>query len=140
MKILVNELVLTPIVQVIRPLKKTNIRSIRLHLYKHNNPNGSLSLTIHNGVEGSLIAESNQVIISSISQSPYFHGMVRFDLKCQLEKGTEYEIRLNSNGYSFNENGYVGWCQDFDFKTYDTEYEKLGGLRAPQDFEIWEIK
>lgn len=113
-----------------------NVEAIRLHIYKHNSPSGKLKVQVRN--DNGLIAESTPVDISNISSSDFFHGMVRFDLNTQLNKNTEYTIRLISeDGYSFSESSYIGLCLDFDFNTYKKNPTPEYLLNNSYDYEVW---
>ncbi len=129
MKILVNEL-RTEIVQNISGDDFASVEAIRLHLYKHNNPIGSLRIEIRDEY-GQTISGSNEVEISDLGESSFFHGQVRFDIKVLLRPNYKYQLVLKSEGYSFEEQAYVGWCLDFDFNTYPKD------ANHAHDYEIW---
>lgn len=113
-----------------------NLEAIRLHIYKHNTPTGSLKVQIR--TENGLVAESGLVQISDISNSNFFHGMVRFDINIQVKKDTEYTIRLvGEDGYSFSESAYIGLCLDFDFNTYYKSPTPEYLLNNSYDYEAW---
>lgn len=113
-----------------------NVEAIRLHLYKHNTPSGSLKVQLR--TENGLVAESSPVQISDVASSDYFHGMIRFNINLQLKKDTEYTIRLVSeDGYSFSESSYVGLCLDFDFNTYKKNPQPDYPLINSYDYEVW---
>jgi len=55
------------------------LEAVRPHIYKHNNPAGSLSVELRND-SGTLLKTSDAVTIQSITDvtNSYFHGYVRF--------------------------------------------------------------
>lgn len=130
MKLLVNELI-SELKQTISGDKISIVEGIRLHLYKHRNPAGTLYLDVRKGRQ--TIASSAGVQISAISDAPFFHGQVLFEIKAHLRAGTAYDLVLRHEGYAFTEEAYVGWCLDFDFRTYP----KIG--KFAQDYEIWAL-
>lgn len=136
MKLLVKELK-SHLDQKVSCKRNANVQHIRAHLYLKNSPTGSVSLQILDANK-QLIAVSNLVDLASITDAPYYHGMVRFDVKAQLRLDTPYYFRLKSDSYTFSESSYVGWCADFDFKTYDRTDQRA--LFAPKDYEVWVLK
>lgn len=134
MKLLVHELK-TELVQNSRGDKHNILEAIRLHLYKHNSPSGNLFVEVRD-LNNQLVSRSEILPISSISEAPFFHGQVRFYVNAYLIAGNEYRIALCASEYTFNESAYIGWCADFDFKTYPRQTEIL--MDSPLDYEIWE--
>ncbi len=135
MKLCVAELE-SELFQVVRPKANTLVEAIRIHLYRHNSPEGSLSVRVAD-LNGRSIAVSDTVLISAIPSKTFYHGYVRFLIQCSLKKNEQYRVYLNSSGYSFNESAYIGWCNDFDLRKYDTEYTPSSALAAPLDLEVW---
>lgn len=135
MKLVVHELKST-ITQEINSENTCNVVALRLHLYKHNSPAGSVYLEVQDALSN-VVATSESILISSISASPFFHGKVRFNTVGQLKKNTQYSIILKSTGYTFDEAAYIGWCADFDFNTYDTDYVVNRPVDSPLDYEVW---
>lgn len=119
MKLMVNELK-TELVQVVSSDGFAIVEAVRLHLYKHGNPAGSLFVQIRDG-HGQLIATSEQIQIESISEEMFFHGLIRFYISAHLRPESNYQMVLQSTGYNFTEESYVGWCFDFDFNNYPKE-------------------
>lgn len=125
----------TELRQAITANEQSNVNAIRLHLYKHMFAVGALYVEIHSA--NGLIATSEEIEISSISEANFYHGQIRFFIKAQLLPDTPYELVLKSNGYGFSESAWVGWCSDFDFETYPVSYVPEGSLQRPLDYEIW---
>lgn len=136
MKLIVKELI-DKIDQKVSCIRNANVQHIRAHLYLKNSPTGTIKIQILD-VNKQLIAESNLVNIADISDAPYYHGLVRFDVKAQLRLDTPYYFRLKTDSYAFSEASYVGWCADYDFKTYKRNTNKA--LFAPMDYEVWVLK
>ena len=91
--------------------KRMDMTAIRLHLYKHLAPAGSLYVQLQdsNGVK---IKDSDSVTIASISSLNYFHGMVTFDLEVSLRRNTVYWFELlSSGGYSYAAGAHIAWVQ-----------------------------
>lgn len=135
MKLCVAELD-TELFQAITPSQNTFVEAIRIHLYRHNAPAGSLSVRIAD-TNGRSIAVSDTVAISSIPSGNFYHGYIRFLIQCSLKKSEQYRVYLNSSGYSFSESAYIGWCNDFDLRKYPTAYTPSSALAAPLDLEVW---
>lgn len=134
MKLIVHELV-TTLSQTVRCDSTSNVIAVRVKLYKHNSPSGSLQLQIKHNSQ--VIATSETIAISSVSGAAYFHGLIRFYISAQLQAGQTYEITLVPTGYTFSEPAYVGWCADFDFNTYPTISPTAHPLFAPLHYELW---
>jgi hypothetical protein len=113
------------------------VSAVRPHLYKHQNPSGSLTLQILD-TNKKIVASSNTIALSSIGSTTYFHGYIRFDINASLKAATSYYFRLiASGGYTFSESNYVGWANDFDLRKYSCNYTPSTGLSASLDMEIW---
>ena len=138
MKLIVVELNEQPLSQKVVAPAILNIEAIRLHVYKHDYPAGTLKVQITD-LNDFVLAESNEVDISDIT-GDYYHGQIKFDINFQTDKEAEYKIKLLSTGYSFSESQYIGWCLDFDFNTYVQDYQKLSNLQSSFDYEIWTRK
>jgi hypothetical protein len=137
LKLLVTELK-TSLFQTVTPDKNTQVEAVRINIYKHNIPSGTLSLEIHDNA-GELIATSATTILASeISSSNFFHGFVRFYVNAQLRKDVAYRIVLKASGYTFSEAAYFGWCNSFDLQVYAPDYTPANGFLAPLSLEIWE--
>lgn len=134
MKLLVEELK-THLEQEITPVRENkNLELVKLHLYKHRFPPGELILELRN--RHGLISTSERVSAADLSAANFFHGMVKFPLVAQLRAGESYVLRLRATGYVFSEESFVGWCKDFDFKTYPRP-DAPSELLAPFDYEMW---
>jgi hypothetical protein len=141
MKLVVYELE-TSITQEIETDEIILLESIRPHLYKHNNPAGSLFLEIRN-LSDDLLFTSESVTIQSIHDAAgeaYFHGVVEFPINASLAKNTKYNIILKSSGYSFSELSYIGWCNGYDLKVVENSYVPAGDLADALIMEFWERK
>jgi hypothetical protein len=134
MKLVVHELV-TTLSQAVRCEATSNVTAIRVNIYKHNSPSGSLQVQLRHNNQ--VIATSEAIAISSVSSAAFSHGLVRFYISAQLQAGQTYELVLVPTGYTFTEPAYVGWCADFDFNTYPTTSPVTHPLLAPLHFEFW---
>lgn len=136
MILLVHELSTNGLKQELNILENLNVLSVRPHLYKHNNPSGSLKLQLLDENEKK-ISESSSILISDISNSSYFHGYVRFNCNWQLRDGVNYFIKLVGVGYSFNESSYIGWCSDYDLRKVNADYSPNDSFHSALDLELW---
>lgn len=139
MRLIVHELKSTPLYQKIKPSRNTIVEAIRPHLVKFANPSGSLKLQIQDS-EGNVIAESESLTITDLSEATYSHGKYRFYINAHLKKDTTYRVALLSEGYSFSEAAYVGWCNSYDLSSYDANYTPSTGYSAPLSLEVFERK
>lgn len=127
----------TELKQKIRATANVDMYALRLHLYRHLLPAGSLSVELRNS-SNVLIKSSALMPISSIPHTQnYFHGYVRFILEYPLREGLEYFIALKSTGYTYSGSAFIGWCNDFDLKRVDSNYAPNAGISAPLGLELW---
>ena len=111
--------------------------AVRPHILKYGNPSGSLYFLIADSA-GKAIFSSDLITISSISASDYFHGYVRFLVSLGLRASTTYTFQLIGSGYTFSESAYIGWCNDYDLRKYDTDYSSAPSpADGALDMEIW---
>ena len=135
MKLLVAELK-TSLYQELTANSNAQIEAIRIHLYKHNSPVGSLSVSIAD-TNGRVVATSDTVAISSISAVAFYHGYIRFLVSYPIRSGTTFRVYLNASGYTFSDAAYIGWCNDFDLRKYGVGYSPSTSTRAALDLEVW---
>lgn len=138
MKLIVHE-ILTSVSQALTPNKTKQVSVVRPHLYIHNKPVGTLKVTISQE-DGTLIGQSTEIDIQSMTTLPYFHGYIRFDVSAHLKRDVKYVFSVVAGGgYSFSENGYVGVCNDFDLRKYDLSAPITHPKYAPLDVEVWSL-
>lgn len=127
----------TSVYQTLIPNSNQMVGAVRPHLYIHNNPAGSLKVQI-TADDGTLIAESNTVAISTITSAPEFHGHVTFNIDANLKRGVKYRFYvIGTGGYSFNLSAYCGVCNDYDSRIYPLENPINTPGQAPLDIQIW---
>lgn len=136
MKLLVHELIDELSQEMTTPNEVVQLEAVRPHLYKHNSPAGSVKVQITD-LNDELIAESNTVLITDISDESFFHGYVTFEIDAQLRPETTYRFKLLSVGYTFAENAYVGVCNGFDLSKYEANYSPSEGASSSLDIELW---
>jgi hypothetical protein len=117
--------------------KNIDLYAIRPHFYRHLNPSGSIVLNLADA-NGNIIKQSETISIASLGSGSYWHGYYRMLISAQLKANTNYYIQLVAkNGYAFDPNAYVGWCNDFDFRRVTADYSPNTGDRAAIDLELW---
>lgn len=142
MKLVVHELKSDGLIQVITVGHQSlDVTAIRPYLYFHNEASGSLKLQITDENE-SVVAESAELTIdeikTAISSQGFDHGYLRFYIAAHLRKNTTYGVRLvGTNGYTFAEGAYVGWCNDFDFRIVDALWSPNVGTNGALLMELW---
>lgn len=136
MNLYVHDLVTVLSQEITTPDRHTHLEAIRPHIYKHLAPSGSFKIQVLDA-NSNLVAESSTLTAADISASNYFHGYVKFPVKCTLSANTNYFIQLAATGYTFSGSAFIGWCNDYDLRKYDSV---LDGVSSPLDMEIWEYK
>lgn len=143
MKLIVHELTALNISQEIQTEDKVILlEALRPHLYKHNNPAGSLYMEIRSEADA-LLFTSETITIQSIHDAvgdAYFHGPTRFYIDASLAPNTKYNVILKSTGYTFNESAYIGWCNGYDLKVVENSYTPAGDPADALIVEFWERK
>lgn len=118
-----------------------NVATIRPHLYFHNNPAGTFYLNVYNdsGLVKSFSFSSNDVKVASGLTHSYFHSYFSIPMTpFVLSRGT-YNIKLESSGYTFDPNSFIGWCKDL--KPTGNTYGFIGNYTSnPFSFTIVEYK
>lgn len=136
MNLYVHELKTVLSQEITTPARAVHIEAIRPHLYKHLAPAGNFKIQILD-TDSNLVAESSTLTAADISASNYFHGYVKFTVKCTLSASTNYFIQLAATSYTFSGSAFIGWCNDYDLRKYTSSGE---GIYSPLDMEIWEYK
>lgn len=137
MKLIVHELKTVELKQkIVIGTENIQMHAVRLHLYRHLAPAGSLQMRLLNAA-GKLIVAGETITIASMPAGNYWHGYIRFLCSHQLKAGSEYYIALvGTGGYTFG-SSFIGWCNDFDLKHVLNAYAPVGGVSAPLGFELW---
>ncbi len=139
MTLLLHELKNSELFQVIKPEQNEFVKAIRLHLYKHNNPAGSLRVEVRD-INNKKVAVSDAVLIADIP-GQFYHGLITFNISVSLKSGTEYRVYLtNDESYSFSESAFVGWCNSYDLTSYPATYTNNNSIYAPLALEVWSLK
>lgn len=121
--------------------RDTQLKYVRLHLYRHLHPAGTVSLSILNaqsqyirlnGPGGSLA--STAITMDSIptaSPSDYWHGWVRFDaMDLFLKANQSYYFYMTTSGYTLGASFLGIVCS-----TEHSPYPVTSGMGY--DFEAW---
>lgn len=99
----------------LRVSKSMTIRGLRLGLYKHNTPNGTLTLDIYDGA--TKIGTSNVTMTAlDTAVGTYFHGMILFDLgdsglRINKDPETTYKelsLKITLSSHTDDTNNYLG--------------------------------
>lgn len=112
--------------------------AIRVHLYKHLAPAGSVYLQIQD-TNGKKVKDSEVLANTAISSASYYHGMIKFEIQAALKKNTQYYVVLKSSGYTFSESAWIGWCNDYDLRRVPVNFTTPStiGVNSPLGMEIW---
>ena len=139
MRLLVHEIDVGGVYQSIIPNENKNISAIRPHLYIKNSPTGNLKVSI-TSPDGTVISESEEIVISSISSADEYHGYVTFYLNASLKAQQTYLIKVDgASGYSFDESAFCGVCGNYSLEKYQNVTPITSEAVAPLDFEIWTL-
>lgn len=96
--------------------KTSTIRAVRLGLYKHNTPDGELTLTLK---DGAITIGSSVVTMADLALEvgTYFHGYVRFDSpdagwRLNIDNPDDYlelTLELSLSSHANDDSNYIAW-------------------------------
>jgi hypothetical protein len=102
-----------------------NMKHIRVHIYKHLAPTGTMRLLLADRNSVVTLAYAD-VLLSSLPSANYYHGMVKFDLSYPLQANTSYYLILSSaGGYSYSGSAFFGWAWAEGMNGFEVWEEKL---------------
>lgn len=136
MRLIADEWVVDPLKQRMNPSRPVIATNIRPHILKVGNPAGSMRILIQD-TDGNTLYTSSQVAISLLG-TDHFHGVVTFDVDFGFQENIEYDVVLDTVGYTFNSSNYISWCLDYDLRVYDLDYTANSLYHSPYRMEIWE--
>jgi len=123
---------------------RNEVAAIRPRLYFQNDPTGTFTISIYEGVTllGSSSLTMTEILANTgWSAGQYHYGRIRFsfDLPVILQHGVSYTIKLTSSGYTFSEASYLGWCKSWDnlINTFVDEATITDDLERAFDYELW---
>ncbi len=118
------------------------VKAIRPLLYLHNDPPGTFTITLKQGVS---TIDSKSLTIAEIlanadfSANQYHWGIFNFefDKYNKIKRGLTYTIELSASGYSFAENAYLAWIKPFEDRHNTFTDTITSFLENPFGYEIW---
>lgn len=134
--------------------RDTDLKHIRVKIYKNLNTSGNLKLSLYDG--DTLLTEFKEITASEINAEmveDYGYGFIRFDLVDQefvslhLKEGeskTEYNWRLESDVGT--DIAFIGVIREYENQIYQVRQDGIETYQATNDsiepyaFEIYEYK
>jgi membrane-bound inhibitor of C-type lysozyme len=118
------------------------IKAIRPMLYLHNDPAGTFTISLKQGVttiDSKSLTLAEILSGSGFSSGQYHWGVFKFEFDNynKIKRNVTYTIELSASGYSFSESSYMGWVKPHeDFKN---TFTGTGGtfLNNAFGYEIW---
>lgn len=148
MRLYVEELRATPLVQEFTPTRTFQPQRVRLHLCKYLAPTGTFTVQITDASDNVLVS-SSQTLAEMIAlgsanlQANYYHGHVSFQfaLMPTLRAGVTYKLKLTSSGYTYSDSTFIGWVKD---SQGDPAIEQTGTpdspVSVPYDYEFYTVQ
>lgn len=101
--------------------KRYKLEAIIPHLYVHDTPAGTFTLTLYKDVT-SIFSKSFTVsdIRTSLSTSDDFIHVFYPIIPASdvyIEAG-DYQLLLTKSGYTYSDSNYLGWCRNFETQDY----------------------
>lgn len=115
--------------------------AFRAKLYVHNLPSGVFLISILKGAQVIMTIDFSSVELQQKLDIDdlYFWGDFAFPVSFYLDRG-DYQIRLESSGYVFNDGSFIGWVKDFDEINRDIIGEANDFSQYPFSFNLIEYK
>jgi hypothetical protein len=144
MRLYVEELQGSTLVQTFTRTKEASIPFVRLHLCKYLAPAGTFTVTLTDASDA-VIATSSQTLAQMQASgnadlsANYYHGYVKFDFGAAytLRPGT-YKLKLSASGYTYSIGTFLGWVKaDTDRAIPLTDGSSPTGVNCPYDFEMY---
>jgi hypothetical protein len=143
--LLVQDLRTSPLEQdfLVKTRRRATLSGVRLYLYLHNSPMGSINVSIEQGNQSIITQSFNLSDIETQAQTinKYIHGMflIPFDRNVILNYGL-HKIRLEADTYIFSQLSYVGWVRRHEDMTNFIDYAPIDDTQKPLSFELWEFR
>lgn len=145
MRLYVEELKATPLVQTFTRATACQVAFFRLHLVKYLSPAGTFILQLTDSSDN-VIATSSQTLAdmqtegSADLQENYYHGQIKFtfDRAYNLRANEVYKIKLSSSGYTYSDTDFIGWCKAFEDPAIPVTGDVAHApIDSPYDFETY---
>lgn len=123
--------------------KRLIIKAVRPYLYFHNDPAGTFTISVKQGVTTlASFSQSMATILAGASWTAgqYHHAFIKFEFTNPLILNEEtYTIELSSSGYTYNASSYLGWIKEYEFPTNVVSPVPPVGASTdyPYSFQIW---
>ena len=108
--------------------ERTSLAALYPHLYIHNEPAGTFTITLKKGATNIFSKSFNVSDIKATIDSPLDYSHVWYPViptnPVQIDSG-EYLVELTSSGYTFSESAYIGWCRNFEEMDFKGDFGKF---------------
>jgi hypothetical protein len=122
--------------QPIKVKKHVNLAYIRPHLFRYNQPTGTLRIVIMN-LSQRIMHEGEKITITDVFSNSFAHGYYPMKVGYSLAPGN-YLLGIKAgDGYDFSSGAYAGWVNGFDLKKYLSTYTINETAKEPLDFEAF---
>ncbi len=118
------------------------IKAIRPLLYLHNDPTGTFTISLKQGVttiDSKALTMAEILSNANFSAGQYHWGVFNFefDQYNTIKRGLTYTIELSSSGYSFTESAYVGWIKPHEdlVNTFNEVVDIF--TKNPFGYQLW---
>ncbi len=141
MRLYVEELRATALVQEFTRTSTALVPKVRLHICKYLSPAGTFIASLTDADDNVLGTDSqtlNDMVVAGLPSANYYHGHVTFEFPraLTLKPGT-YKLKLSSSGYTYSDTVFLGWCKAVtDPVIPTTDDETWLDVDAPYDFEM----
>ncbi len=148
MRLYVEELKATTLVQVFTRETDALVDRVRLHLCKYLSPAGTFTVSLTDE-SNNVIGTSSQTLAAmqaagdTALSANYYHGQVTFQFSraYTLRKNQVYKLKLSSSGYTYSDTDFIGWVKaDTDRAIELTDDSTPLLVDSPYDFEIYALQ
>jgi len=116
-----------------------HVAGLKIQVFMYNNPTGIFTLSIKSGSDvlanASFTSADIKTDLNTTDNYAYIYKALDFSLP--LKKGS-YDLVLSSDGYTFSESSFLGWCKSYD-NVFNQEVDAdVVFTRKPYNYLIYE--
>jgi hypothetical protein len=133
-----------PLAQNFEVTDRLQLVAIRPWLYLHNDPVGSIKVSLKFGAEtiaSKTLTVAEILTLANLPAGRYHHGFFTFDLEAVLNIKTTYQITVEgADGYAYDPDKYFAWIKPHENLVNTFNENVLFDDQNPFGYQIWGYK